>query len=436
MTGVQTCALPISYVYGSANTWSDRATYVTFSNSSPVAVTLPQAGTTGFDQNYVSKACNIGAGTATITPNSTSTISYTSGATYTSAASSMALTTGQCANISSDGANYFANIPGGALTSVGMTVNSTSPSGIFTVTGSPITTSGTLNINLAGTSGGIPYFSSGTVLSSSGALTGIVRGGSPPTAAELSADVTTSGSNAATVVQIEGGAIPASSFLVGTNSSKQLIAAQPNVVNAQTATYQVLAADFTGSKTISVASGTFNITLVDTATQPATGKSIDVINYGSGVVTIVRSGQNLNGGTTSISIGAGSQQAPNGAHIVSDGTNYDVQPWIGTGGAGGGTVTSIAFSAPLTGGTITGAGTVGFPTAVTSSGGGPITATAPVTASAAGVVAISGVTGLQGNGALLQLATGSPSTNALLKDDANGNSIASTSLADLGAGSL
>src|ERR1035438_6308413 len=166
----------------------------TFLKFSPVAVTLPQAGTTGFDQNYVSKACNIGAGTVTITPSATSTISYTSGATYTSAASSMALTNGQCANISSDGANYFANIPGGALTSVGMTVNSTSPSGIFTVTGSPITTSGTLNINLAGTSGGIPYFSSGTVLSSSGALTGIVRGGSPPTAAELSADVTTSGS--------------------------------------------------------------------------------------------------------------------------------------------------------------------------------------------------------------------------------------------------
>ena len=43
------------------------------------------------------------------------------------------------------------------------------------------------------------------------------------TAAELSGDVTTSGSNAATVVQIEGGVIPASSNLIGTNSSKQVI---------------------------------------------------------------------------------------------------------------------------------------------------------------------------------------------------------------------
>jgi len=56
-------------------------------------------------------------------------------------------------------------------------------------------------------------------------LTGLMRGNSSAmTAAELSGDVTTSGSNAATVVQIEGAAIPASATLVGTNSSKQLVA--------------------------------------------------------------------------------------------------------------------------------------------------------------------------------------------------------------------
>ena len=59
----------------------------------------------------------------------------------------------------------------GSVTSVGLTVNGTSPSGIFTVTGSPVTTSGALNFNLAGTSGGVPYFSTGTTLSTSGALT-------------------------------------------------------------------------------------------------------------------------------------------------------------------------------------------------------------------------------------------------------------------------
>ncbi len=67
---------------------------------------------------------------------------------------------------------------GGSVTSVGQTVNSGSSSGIFAVTGSPVTTSGTLNINTSGTSGGVPYFSSGSIVSSSGALAahGVVLG--------------------------------------------------------------------------------------------------------------------------------------------------------------------------------------------------------------------------------------------------------------------
>ncbi len=60
---------------------------------------------------------------------------------------------------------------GGGATSVGLAVNGTSPSGIFSVTGSPVTTSGALNLVTTGTSGGIPYFSSGTTVASSGALT-------------------------------------------------------------------------------------------------------------------------------------------------------------------------------------------------------------------------------------------------------------------------
>lgn len=86
----------------------------------------------------------------------------------------------------------------GSVSSVGQTVNGSASSGIFTVTGSPVTTSGTLNIGLAGTSGGIPYFSSGTVVSSSGALTAntYVKGGgagvapSPGTTADDGAIVT------------------------------------------------------------------------------------------------------------------------------------------------------------------------------------------------------------------------------------------------------
>lgn len=86
---------------------TDRGTYVTFSNAGSIAVTLPQSGTTGFTSNFVFVGCDIGIGTATITP-TTSTISYTNGSAYTSGASTLALTTGQCAWVYSDNTNYFA----------------------------------------------------------------------------------------------------------------------------------------------------------------------------------------------------------------------------------------------------------------------------------------------------------------------------------------
>lgn len=94
-----------------------------------------------------------------------------------------------------------------------------------------------------------------------------------------------------------------------------------SAVNPQTATYQVTAADFAGYKTITVASGTFNITLVASGSQPATGQYINVINYGTGTVTIVRSGQNINGATTSIVLDP-ALLYPTEARIISDGTNY------------------------------------------------------------------------------------------------------------------
>jgi len=63
----------------------------------------------------------------------------------------------------------------GSVTSVAQSFTG----GIVSVGGSPITTSGTLALTVAGTSGGIPYFSSGTTWASSAALTqyGVVYGG-------------------------------------------------------------------------------------------------------------------------------------------------------------------------------------------------------------------------------------------------------------------
>ncbi len=56
----------------------------------------------------------------------------------------------------------------GTVTSVALSVPGAS---IFSVTGSPVTTSGTLALATSGTSGGVPYFSSASVISSSAALT-------------------------------------------------------------------------------------------------------------------------------------------------------------------------------------------------------------------------------------------------------------------------
>ena len=92
------------------------------------------------------------------------------------------------------------------VSSVGLQINGGSSSGIFGVTGSPVTTSGNLNYNLTLTSGGIPYASSTSVLSSSGLLTqyGILlgggAGGAPTSTAALTNGEVCIGSNSAACV--------------------------------------------------------------------------------------------------------------------------------------------------------------------------------------------------------------------------------------------
>lgn len=121
---------------------------------------------------------------------------------------------------------------------------------------------------------------------------------------------------------------PASGVL--TNATGYLwsaLASPAFVINAKTATYQVLAGDFTQCKTIPVASGTFTITLVASGSQPADGQCLRILNYGSGVVTVARSGQNINGGTTSLTLAAGSAASPTGVLLTSNGTDYFAQPF-------------------------------------------------------------------------------------------------------------
>jgi len=110
--------------------------------------------------------------------------------------------------------------------------------------------------------------------------------------------------------------------------------AAPFPILPKTATYQVLLADFTCHTTITVASGTFTITLVASGGMPAAGTSIQILNYGSGVVTVAASGQNINGVGTSQTLAAGSASAPTGIDITTDATNYFAQPLASSSGGG------------------------------------------------------------------------------------------------------
>lgn len=86
---------------------TDRASWVTYSSGSATAVTLPQAGTTGFASNFAFGIKATGAGAVTVTP-ATSTID--GGAT-------LVVTQGQNCSIGSlDGTNYVSRCASGQIT--------------------------------------------------------------------------------------------------------------------------------------------------------------------------------------------------------------------------------------------------------------------------------------------------------------------------------
>ncbi|WP_421885135.1 hypothetical protein [Methylibium sp.] len=98
-TGTIRGAVAVNTETGTTYTYvtGDRGGLVSHSNGGAIAGTLPQAGTTGFEANWYTFVQNVGAGTLTITP-TTSTID---------GAASLALTTGQGVMVVSDGTNYY-----------------------------------------------------------------------------------------------------------------------------------------------------------------------------------------------------------------------------------------------------------------------------------------------------------------------------------------
>lgn len=169
----------------------------------------------------------------------------------------------------------------GTVTSVAQTFTG----GIVSVAGSPITTSGTLALTVAGTSGGIPYFSSGTTWASSSALTanalmiGGGAGAAPSTVTTGTGVVTALGVNtgSAGAFVVNGGALGTPSSGTVTNLTGTASININGTVGATTPT--------TGAFTTLSASSTTTFSGLTASTALALDASknvVSVTNTGSG----------------------------------------------------------------------------------------------------------------------------------------------------------
>lgn len=126
-----------------------------------VASAIPAGGTAGLGYSF-SSTSNFG-------------VFFGSGApTLSAAQGSIYLRSDGSPSYNTNGSTGWSTIGVGTVTSVALTMPT-----VFTVGGSPITSSGTLAVTANGTSGGVPYFDSATTMASSAALTAnrLVLGG-------------------------------------------------------------------------------------------------------------------------------------------------------------------------------------------------------------------------------------------------------------------
>jgi hypothetical protein len=186
-------------------------------NSSPdQVVSLTGAGTTSISGTYPSFTITSNdqyQGTVTSVTGTSPIVS--SGGT-TPAISIPQATSSVSGYLSSTDWTTFNNKGSGTVTSVGQSFTG----GLISVSGSPITSSGTLALTVAGTSGGIPYFSSGTTWASSSALAAnsLVIGGG----AGAAPSTITTGTNVLTALGVNvgtAGAFVVNGGALGTPSS-------------------------------------------------------------------------------------------------------------------------------------------------------------------------------------------------------------------------
>lgn len=292
----------------------DATKLVTFSNASATAVTLPQA-TGSFAAGFAFDMENLGAGTVTITP-TTSTIN---------GASTLVVTTNKGCSIISDGTNWQVgactavapSAGSGTVTSVGMTV----PGG-FAISGSPVTVSGTLALTASGTSGGVPYYSSSTTMASSAALTSnlpVIGGGAgtAPSVGTVSGNttqfVTTTGSQTSgrcVKIDANGNHIQDAAACVSLAGTNNWTAQQSNCITTLTIATTTFTPDGTCNNYKLTLTGSDAIANPSATPVAGTAGIIAVIQDGTGSRTATWGSQYIAAGgvaTVALSTGAGAQ---------------------------------------------------------------------------------------------------------------------------------
>ena len=174
----------------------------------------------------------------------------------------------------------------GTVTSVAQTFTG----GLISVGGSPITTSGTLALTVAGTSGGVPYFDSGTTWTSSAVLVanalmiGGGAGAAPATTTTGTGVLTALGNSVNTTNGLATGSVTTLSSLVSVGTISTGVWNGTAIANAYLAnsslTVNGTAISLGGSGTVTAAAGTLTGTTLNSTVVSSSLTSVGTITTG------------------------------------------------------------------------------------------------------------------------------------------------------------